>query len=320
MNMKRFLLPENGTFYKANLHCHSTVSDGKWSPQQIKNAYQSQGYSVVAYTDHEVIVAHPELKDASFLPLNGVEIEIPTPPNPDGLKRKHRVHLCLIAKEEDNLALPTYDYSPNAMAHDPEIINAYVADAKENGFFVTCNHPGWSFEDVAGLMQYKGLDALEIYNTSCVMQGYDDDSSAVYRALSRRGIRMYPVAADDNHNRTEFGSPQDPTCGGWVQIKAEKLEYRVITKALEQGAFYASNGPEIHTLWVEDRQLHVRCSPANRICVSHLGGKCLQAFAESGPLTEAEFALDPSRGGAQVTVYDEKGKFAATRFYYPEEW
>ena len=33
--MKKYLLPENGNFYKANLHCHSTFSDGKWTPEEL---------------------------------------------------------------------------------------------------------------------------------------------------------------------------------------------------------------------------------------------------------------------------------------------
>lgn len=319
--MKHFLLPKNGRFYKANLHCHSTVSDGEWNPEKLKAVYLSQGYSIIAFTDHHVLVPHPELKDESFLPLNGAEIELHTPPAPNGFKKKHRVHLCLIAKEESLLEVPIVDPAlKDARDWDPEVLNDYVQKAKAMGHFVTYNHPDWSFEDVGGLMQYRGLDALEIYNSSCVMQGYSDNSPAVYNSLARRGFRMYPVAADDNHNHVEFGSPLDPTCNGWVQIKAEKLEYRTITKALEEGQFYASTGPEIHELWVEDGQLHLHCSPADHIIVTHVGGKCLTAYAETEPLTNATFILDAARGGAQVTVYDKNGKFAATRFYYPEEW
>ncbi len=33
--MKKYLLPEGGSFYKANLHCHSTYSDGEYSPAEI---------------------------------------------------------------------------------------------------------------------------------------------------------------------------------------------------------------------------------------------------------------------------------------------
>ena len=46
--MKKYLLPEKGQFYKANLHCHSTVSDGHLTPEEIKKHYMAHGYSVVA--------------------------------------------------------------------------------------------------------------------------------------------------------------------------------------------------------------------------------------------------------------------------------
>ena len=34
--MRKYLLPEEGHFYKANLHCHSNISDGSLTPEQIK--------------------------------------------------------------------------------------------------------------------------------------------------------------------------------------------------------------------------------------------------------------------------------------------
>ena len=74
--MKTYLLPETGNFYKANLHCHTIISDGRRTPEQIKDIYKAHGYSVVAYTDHEVFVTHNELKDEDFLPLNGYETDM----------------------------------------------------------------------------------------------------------------------------------------------------------------------------------------------------------------------------------------------------
>ena len=74
--MKKYLLPENGSFYKANLHCHTTVSDGSLSPEDTKAVYKEQGYSIIAYTDHDVMIDHDDLRDESFLPLLGYEIEI----------------------------------------------------------------------------------------------------------------------------------------------------------------------------------------------------------------------------------------------------
>ncbi len=36
--MKKYLLPQAGQFFKANLHCHTTISDGKMTPEEIKEA------------------------------------------------------------------------------------------------------------------------------------------------------------------------------------------------------------------------------------------------------------------------------------------
>ena len=34
--MKQYLLPPTGTFYKVNMHCHTTISDGSFTPEEIK--------------------------------------------------------------------------------------------------------------------------------------------------------------------------------------------------------------------------------------------------------------------------------------------
>lgn len=49
---RKILLDSEGNWYKANLHCHCTVSDGEWTAEKIKEEYQKQGYSVIAFTDH----------------------------------------------------------------------------------------------------------------------------------------------------------------------------------------------------------------------------------------------------------------------------
>ncbi|MBQ8371877.1 MAG: hypothetical protein IJX38_02930 [Clostridia bacterium] len=64
--MKRYLLPARGKFYKANLHTHTNVSDGIFSPAEIKERFKAKGYSVTAYTDHEVMVPHEEFATMAF--------------------------------------------------------------------------------------------------------------------------------------------------------------------------------------------------------------------------------------------------------------
>ena len=101
MFMKYHLLPETGTFYKANLHCHSTVSDGKWTPEEIKRNYMAQGYSIVAYTDHEVVIPHNDLRDENFLPITGAEISVNK--NIPGLSYRYskQYHLTILSTDPE---------------------------------------------------------------------------------------------------------------------------------------------------------------------------------------------------------------------------
>ena len=73
---RKYLITHEGNFYKANLHSHSTFSDGVLTPEQAKELYKSHGYSVYAYTDHVKLYDHRELTDPDFLVLVGYELGI----------------------------------------------------------------------------------------------------------------------------------------------------------------------------------------------------------------------------------------------------
>ena len=73
--MKVFLLPEQGNFYKANMHTHTKISDGCYTPEEVKEKYKANGYSIVAFTDHEVMVPQNHLTDDEFLAINAVDKE-----------------------------------------------------------------------------------------------------------------------------------------------------------------------------------------------------------------------------------------------------
>lgn len=329
--MKKYLLPKDGTFYKANLHCHTTFSDGALTPQEVKERYMSQGYSIVAYTDHCVLIAHPELKDEHFLPLNGIEIEVVAPGDEPIPRRKHN-HICYVALEEDNVTMPFYN--PNYIwgssvaykdqlkwdpAHEghkrvftPECINEMIKLGRDAGFFVTYNHPAWSQEHYSDYMAYSGMHAMEIMNYSSYRLGYGDYNPHVYKDMLLGGKRLYAIATDDNHTMAD-------TCGGWTMIKADKLEYRTITKALEDGQFYASFGPEIIDLWFEDGKVHITCSPAANIICSCGDFRPYVRSAKEQPLTEAEFEIKQSDLFFRITVIDDRGRCADTNAYFTNE-
>ncbi len=332
--MRKYLFPQGLPFYKANLHCHSTASDGSLTPQEIKESYKAKGYSVIAYTDHELMVPHPDLNDPDFLALNGYEIEIMDDyPLGSTFKYRKTCHVCLIAMDPNNLRQVywTNVYVTKILREKhPDLVAGYadtpdtkrnfcaegISDlmetARKNGFFVTYNHPYWSLADYSMLSQYHGMHALEIYNHGCETGGFEEYDPALMDAMLRNGQRVFFVAADDNHGeRSQFG--------GWCMICAEKLEYRTITKALEDGNFYASTGPEIKELWFEDGNLHITCSPAAKIIAS-FGIRKKVCFRKTDvDLTEAVIPVDKDDIYVRVTVWDEANHHADTNAYFTED-
>ena len=331
--MKKYLLPETGNFYKANLHCHSTVSDGKWTPAQIKENYMEQGYSIVAYTDHDVLIPHPELTDDKFLALNGCEFEV----DEMGIWGKDRknCHFCAISLDVDNITQPCwhrekYQFS-NAVnyrdkvkfddsesdwerEYSSEYISKMMQNCVEKGFFVTYNHPTWSMEGCKDYMGYNGMHAMEICNYGCVVVGYDEHNSKEYDEMLRGGKRIYCVATDDNHNG------RADSFGGFTMIKAEQLEYRTITKALEDGNFYASEGSIINELWYENGKVHISFEPAREAFITKGVRKSQISKTENGELiTEAVFDMEDDDIYFRITVVGEDGKRAYTNAYFMDE-
>ena len=69
----RWLIDPEKKQYKANLHSHSTLSDGKLTPEELKKLYKDNGYDILAITDHEYPKSHNDLTDKDFLMVTGYE-------------------------------------------------------------------------------------------------------------------------------------------------------------------------------------------------------------------------------------------------------
>ena len=102
-------------------------------------------------------------------------------------------------------------------------------------------------------------------------------------------------------------------------IKAEKLEYRTITKALENGDFYASQGPAIHAVWFEDGEIHIECDPVENIKFYYGNRDGKGVFADGKTLTHASAPVKPENGYVRITVTDAKGRPANTNAYFVKD-
>ncbi len=261
---KIWLLPETGNLYKANLHAHSTESDGNFTPEKLKEIYLAQGYHAVAFTDHRKCMPQTHLTDENFVALTGTELDFSFC-DESGYVRK-MVHINAIAKNPDTT------FEKPSMPLDYDLINEVVQDLKSRDCIVTVNHPVFSDMSTEDLLRIKGMDGVEVYNSIGTMFNNYSDDSAFYEYFLRTGGKAAPMAGDDCHIRFEDGSPFVEYFQGFTVIKAPKLSYDTLTKGIMDGALFASTGPMFQNLWLEGDMLHVQCSP---VCGVFVHGKYL---------------------------------------------
>ena len=345
--MKKYLLPQNGHFYKASLHVHTTVSDGGMTPEELKEAYRKEGYSIVAFTDHEALVPHNDLTDEQFLAITSYEIATNEPAHSGGFEYVRTYHMNLYAKDKNKSTSRVFTMSrlwpPHAEAYlseemtsidfpreyRVESIQSVISAANEDGFLVSLNHPNWSLQRYEDYAELKGLWGVEFYNTHCVHCGFPDTIQPMDDLLAK-GERVFPLATDDTHSGLDT---LDDCFGGFTMIKAESLDYGLVMEALEKGDFYSSSGPLIHELYLEDGVLYVTTSEAVAIeLITERRYRGRQTAPKDGFLTGAAFNIkDYLDNGIhrtetdllpyfRITVTDRNGEKAHTRAYFEEDW
>lgn len=324
--MRVYLLPEEGQFYKANMHSHSTLSDGHITPSELKEIYKKKGYSVYAFTEHAHLHdLREQLDDKNFITIPSYEIAFkrnykttPFPAIYDGPSptptHAETIHMNLFWIDPEKQP-QEIEYADLYEDYSVENINTVIRRAKEAGYFVSYNHPHWSLNTGSLYNHLEGLDALEIINGAAYRSSGLDHVPHVYREMAWNGKRLVCIAGDDNHRFHHF-------FWAWTMIKAPELSHKAVMDALQAGNCYASAGPEIKELYVEDGVVHITTSEAQAIYYSVAGRRKIAALSSENngePITHAEFKIDKNDIFFHLMVKDMQGKPANTRIFYLDE-
>lgn len=175
-------MPARG-YYGADLHLHSTQSDGQQSPAEVAFACQAEGLHIAALTDHDTI-AHQEAWLAQqtpyFLPLRGQEVT---------------------TKLGHILSLNCAQFISPALEKALDFIGLFAAIHQHGGLAIVA-HPcalpmGYQAPEI------RDYDAWEILNGSLPPYGPPFDflqaRKAWHNQLSQ-GHRLPVVGNSDNHD------------------------------------------------------------------------------------------------------------------------
>ncbi len=314
------LLKANGPFYKANLHCHTKLSDGRMTAAEVKAHYKKNGYSIVAFTDHSKYATYPELADADFLPIAGFEAAF-TCLDPDVTPLKYKLcHINFLAKNPEASV-----FVPENHAYDVGAINRYIAKMKKLGWVCSLNHPGWSLQTSEEINALSGLDGFEVYNHGSQVLDNNGESQCYWARYLNNGSHAFAIATDDNHcGYVEEGKLEaaNDTLGGYISVSMPSLTYDNFIDAFVNGRFYASTGVEIKALYIDEEadELVLSCSPVKQVIVK--GIHTVPAARLNGygdEFTEARFPMAPLRKKEpfiRLELRTASGKTAYSQPYY----
>ena len=340
--MRKYLFKKIDKPFKACLHVHTTVSDGNYTPEEIKKLYMDKGFSIVAYTDHEIMVPQTHLTDKDFLALTAVEFSVNENYEGKNFDYPKTYHLNFYSPETDREYIPIFserfvwreesrklitdemrkaDYE---RYYDVERINDMIAKANAEGFLSTYNHPVWSLQTKDDYIGLKGLWGVEVYNHGGYVGGYLE-TAVPCDELLRQGVPVVPCCTDDSHFI-------DQCFGGWVMINAKSLTYEDVFEAMKNKDVYSSTGPDIDEIYIEDNHLYVKTSPVKSIFLTaerrfarflnaHDGESLSEAKFEIGSYLEntKKYGSEEDKSYLRVTIVDENGKIAYSRAYFVNE-
>lgn len=231
--------------YKANLHTHTTHSDGRMHPHMVVDHYHSLGYKVLAITDHNAITypwtgfSNLQISDRSRKRMEEEPESMPTDVN---YEDRDPEALAMIAVQGNELSLHHHigsffnDHLVSVSEDD-----ALQETAAKNGIAMLY-HPGRYEKTVEWYVdlyqRFDHLFGLEVYNAG---NRYPKDRE-LWDAILEVTMPDRPVwgySNDDMHAISRLGF-------NWNMLLMPELTSEGVRRAMEQGLSYFVYAPGGH--------------------------------------------------------------------------
>jgi hypothetical protein len=229
-----------GVWLRCAFHVHTTESDGWLQPAVQRRFHGWGGYDVLAITDHDRLTTEPDGND-DLLVIGGTELSLTAP------KSGGPLHLLGIGIT-----------SQPAVGKDATLKEAALA-VRAAGGLPFLAHPVWSglrTDEVDGIEECAGM---EIFNAGCEVEQDRAHADAHAEVWLSMGHRLGLIATDDTHY------PGFDSFRGWTMVHARERSREAVLEALATGRYYATAGPRITDLTVENGVLTVRTTPVRVI-------------------------------------------------------
>lgn len=225
-------------WFKGNLHCHSSRSDGRATPGDVGRFYRLQGHDFLGLSDHNRVTPPDQwAAPAGILGIPCCEYT-----------GESCCHVVAIGVTQPVAPAPSRRCKPRP--HAVILQDGIDRTRAAGGIPVVC-HPAWrwtlDFDAMAGL---RDCHHFEICNASpdCnahPLPGFEPLDNLWDRLLTA-GHRCFGLANDDAHDYYRPQAPRLPLGGlGYNVVQAPALSVRHVLEAIRCGRFYATTGVEL---------------------------------------------------------------------------
>ncbi len=287
---------------KVGLHTHTTLSDGRKTPEEAAAIYRATGHDAIAITDHWVYHEGGELNGLTI--LSGCEYNVCGMDGKSGIMETYHIVGVGMTREPDIPADFLQSGPLNVKdGHIREMVRILVRAIRDAGGLAVLAHPAWSVNTPEQIFDCGDFDATEIYNSVSDFGESDRPySGVIVDQLASNGMVLPLLATDDTH---AYAGDENR---GFVMVEADAAEKLGMVEALRRGYFYATQGPEIHLERVSPATVKVVCSPAAKIVLDSNLPWSLGHVARGEGLTEWTYDLDPRETYIRAEVTDAEGR------------
>ena len=293
------------SWYKGNLHTHTTFSDGDTPPEGVIAWYKEHGYDFLALTDHNHITPPADYRDFQgdeFLLISANEIS-------DRLG-KTSLHLLALNVHDPRLA-------PTGGGTITEILQNNIRAIRKAGGVPVLAHPNftWAFQDKE-MLDLEDCRLFEVWNAHPAVNnlggGGRPGTEEIWDRVLSAGKIYYGIGTDDMHRLASYPGKS------WIMVRSSEFSIREILKSLETGDFYVSTGIELDESRIESDRIQLRIRPAGdaryRTWFIGRNGTVLKLDESNTP----SYLFTGKEGYVRAKVVDSNGHMAFLQPCFPE--
>jgi hypothetical protein len=218
--------------YKGQLHCHTKNSDGAQVSSTVLSAYKNAGYDFCVITDHEKVTpSTTNISQTGILHIQGME---------------------KLTKDSTGAGIHMIGIGVNSPMASSITTQQAIDNYLLQNALPELAHPSWTGTPVSSstMLSLHDIWSIEIYNS---VTGQTESAENKYDFMLSNKKHCFAVAVDDCHNvgnSSQFNK-------GWVMVFADNLTRDDILYNLNNGNFYASNGPVISSITLSGTVLSI---------------------------------------------------------------